>query len=66
MFDLKGKVALVTGGTRGIGRGITPTLAQAGATLALNYRQDENSAQQTLADPAARAALDSGQSRSRR
>ncbi len=48
MFDLKGKVALVTGGTRGIGRGISLTLAQAGATLALNYRQDENSAQQTL------------------
>ncbi|HXR36422.1 MAG TPA: SDR family oxidoreductase [Candidatus Binataceae bacterium] len=48
MFDLKGKVALVTGGTRGIGRGITLALAQAGATLALNYRQDESSAQQTL------------------
>jgi NAD(P)-dependent dehydrogenase (short-subunit alcohol dehydrogenase family) len=48
MFDLKGKVALVTGGTRGIGRGITTALAQAGATLALNYRQDDNSAQQTL------------------
>ncbi len=48
MFDLKGKVALVTGGTRGIGRGISTALAQAGATLALNYRQDDSSAQQTL------------------
>jgi enoyl-[acyl-carrier protein] reductase III len=48
MFDLKGKVALVTGGTRGIGRGISLTLSQAGATLALNYRQDQNSARQTL------------------
>jgi NAD(P)-dependent dehydrogenase (short-subunit alcohol dehydrogenase family) len=38
----------VTGGTRGIGRGISTALAQAGATLALNYRQDENSAQQTI------------------
>ena len=48
MFDLKGKVALITGGTRGIGRGISLTMAQAGATLALNYRQDEKSAHQTL------------------
>jgi 3-oxoacyl-(acyl-carrier-protein) reductase len=37
MKDLKGKVALVTGGSRGIGRAITVELAQRGADVAINY-----------------------------
>ena len=49
-MDLSGRVAIVTGGSRGVGRGITLALAGAGAKVAFNYRRDEASAGQTVAD----------------
>jgi enoyl-[acyl-carrier protein] reductase III len=48
MGEFDGKVALVTGGTRGLGRAIALALARGGATLALNYRRDEDSARRSL------------------
>lgn len=44
MIDLKGKVAIVTGGTRGIGAEIVKTLARLGADVALNYRKSADEA----------------------
>jgi len=45
---LKGKHALVTGGSRGIGRGIALRLAEAGARVAIHYYTNEAAAKETL------------------
>jgi len=46
-LPLSGKVALVTGGSRGIGRAITLELASRGADVIINYFRKTSSAEQT-------------------
>jgi NAD(P)-dependent dehydrogenase (short-subunit alcohol dehydrogenase family) len=45
---LEGKTALVTGGSRGLGRALCEVFAREGAKVAFNYSRSENDARETL------------------
>jgi len=48
MVNLQGKIALVTGASRGIGKGIAIELAKAKATVLINYVNNDKKAKETL------------------
>jgi len=47
-MNLSGKIAIVTGGSRGIGRAIATTLSKYGASIVITYSRDEEGAKDTL------------------
>jgi 3-oxoacyl-[acyl-carrier protein] reductase len=50
LTEFAGRTALVTGGGRGIGRAVCVELARLGANVAINYRRDQDAAEETAAE----------------
>ena len=48
-MELEGHVAIVTGGSRGVGAGISMALAEAGAEVVINYRKNDTAAKEIAA-----------------
>ena len=49
-MDLKGKTAVVTGASRGIGRSVALAYGQAGANVIVNYSSSEGPAREVVAE----------------
>ena len=49
-MELEGRVALVTGASRGIGKGIALSMAEAGADVVVNYQSNKDGAEQTASE----------------
>ena len=49
-MELEGRVALITGASRGIGQGIARSLAEAGADIVVNYQQNKEGTERTVAE----------------
>ena len=56
-LGLKGKVAVVTGGAKGIGSGISEVLAEEGCNLVINYRSDKEYCEKFASDLAERTGV---------
>lgn len=49
-MELEGRVALITGASRGIGQGIAKSMAEAGANIVVNYQSNKKGAEETVAE----------------
>ena len=49
-MKLEGRSAFITGGSRGVGRGMALVFAREGADVVINYRRDEDAARETVAE----------------
>ena len=49
-MDIKGKVALITGGGTGVGKGVALRLAQEGTNICINYAHSEKEAYEAKAE----------------
>jgi 3-oxoacyl-[acyl-carrier protein] reductase len=49
-MELKGKCAIVTGGTRGIGKAVALALAREGCDVAINYRKSDDEAKEVVSE----------------
>src|SRR5262245_51988980 len=56
MLSLEGKVVVVSGGSRGIGRAVCVLAGELGARVVVNYRSDEAAARETVAAVTAHGA----------